>query len=124
MTISSIENYIQGWIDGDIEKVLRVLSENCGIIESHGPKFVGKEQVRIWMNGWKERGGEIREWKVIKIVQGDDAAAIEWEFECLDRGREYKFSGASIITFQDGLICRITEYMRTQKPCSGIEEYT
>ena len=104
--------YVTGWIDGDCQRILNTLSDDCTIIESHGPTFEGIGQVERWISEWNERKSVVNQWVVQKRFFEDGHGAYQWTFECVDRDRPYHIEGTSIVSFDATRITRIVEYMR------------
>jgi hypothetical protein len=111
-----INAYVEGWKVNDVERVLGTLTENCEIIESHGPTYRGREHVRRWITQWFREGGSIQRWDVTSFFYADGAAAFEWVFEYRVTGSAGVIDGASIIRFEDGLIGYLREYRCTETP--------
>ena len=47
----SIQKYIDGWKEGNSNKIMSVLTNDCFIIESHGPTYNGKEIITLGVIG-------------------------------------------------------------------------
>ncbi len=115
-----VADYTEGWRTGDAPRVLGVLADDCVVIESHGPTFSGRVEVARWLRDWQERGSAVQRWDVLSFVHAGDRAAVEWRFECTDRGVRYDLEGASVFTFAGERIRRIAEYRRTDQPRPGL----
>ena len=109
-----ITEYVNGWIDGDAERVLNTLAPDCLIVESHGPRFEGRDEVEKWINDWNKDGSKVIEWEIRNKFLQDTNAAFQWYFRCIVKGREYKIDGASFVEFRDERISIIFEYMQTK----------
>lgn len=63
-TKNLIEQYIEGWKVGDITKITITLTDNCVIIESHGPVYRGKEKVKQWIQNWNAARSKVDDWDI------------------------------------------------------------
>ena len=45
-----IRRYVEGWCKGDAAMILASVSEDCVVIESHGPTYRGKDQIGRWVD--------------------------------------------------------------------------
>ena len=90
-----ITEYINGWINGDAARVLNTLAPDCLIVESHGPRFEGRDEVEKWINDWNQDGSKVIEWEIKNKLLQDTNAAFQWYFRCIMKGREYKIDGAA-----------------------------
>lgn len=113
-------DYTDGWRTGDAPRVLAALAEDCVVIESHGPTFSGRTEVARWLHDWQRRGSTVPRWDLLSFVHAGETAAVEWRFECTDRGAHYDIEGASVFTFAGERIRRIAEYRRTDAPRPGL----
>ncbi len=109
-----ITEYVNGWINGDAARVLNTLAPDCLIVESHGPRFEGRDEVEKWINDWNQDGSKVIEWEIKNKLLQDTNAAFQWYFRCIMKGREYKIDGASFVEFRDERISIIFEYMQTK----------
>ncbi len=117
-----ITTYIDGWKRNEVNAILSSLSENCSIVESHGPRFEGKQEVKQWVEEWIARKSKVIEWEIESHIHENEKSAITWSFRCNDRGTEHAISGASLIRFHEDRIAEIFEYMRTQEPYPGLRK--
>lgn len=115
-TLNLITQYINGWKENNIKQITACLSENCTIIESHGPTYQGINEVELWFKFWLEAKSHITKWDILSFYDCDkeNATFIQWDFACISNGIEYAFPGVSIIKFSDGKICFIQEYRMTR----------
>lgn len=104
-----------------LRKALERLADHCVIIESHGPKFEEKEEVRKWIEGWIRRGSRVSTWDIDEFIFENRSAAVSWKFECHDEGVQYNISGVSIVHFEHHRITEIFEYMMTKTPYPGLQ---
>jgi uncharacterized protein (DUF488 family) len=56
--------YVAGWLLNEPQRVLNVLDPHCVVIESHGPKYDGVNQIERWINDWIDRGHSIITWNI------------------------------------------------------------
>jgi ketosteroid isomerase-like protein len=117
-----IHEYVDAWKAGDAARVVRVLTPDCEVIESHGPTFTGRDDVRSWIEDWNQRSSAVIRWDLHEIVHGGARASVEWRFECVDRQTHYLIDGISMFEFCDGLIAKIREYRRTEIPYPGLQK--
>ncbi len=117
-----ITTYIDGWKRNDVIAILSSLSESCSIVESHGPRFSGKQEVKQWVEEWVARKSKVTEWEIESHIHENQESAITWTFRCLDKGTEHVISGASLIRFHGDRIAEIFEFMRTQAPYPGLRK--
>jgi ketosteroid isomerase-like protein len=115
-----VETYVDGWRRNDLQNVLSPLSPDCIVIESHGPTFHGIEAIRQWVENWISAGSRIDGWDITSFHFLEDAAAFEWDFECVAGGRHYHIEGVSIVEFSEGKISAVREYRRTEAPYDGL----
>jgi ketosteroid isomerase-like protein len=80
-----IHLYIDGWKENNEEKIISVLSDDCIIIESHGPRYKGKQQVRDWVTVWKEMKGKVLSWDIVSFYYDEEKYA-------------HRFSGTFIVS--------------------------
>ncbi len=109
-----IQDYIEGWKEKNPEKILNTLHENCTIIESHGPKYQGKEKISKWIENWTSEN-KVESWEITSFNETQDAVFIEWTFECTVKDKKHLIEGASIIKFTDDKINYIREYKTSRK---------
>lgn len=109
-----IQSYIDGWINGNLESIVSTLCEDCVIIESHGPRYTGLENIKGWVNDWFVDNNRVNRWKVSSFCFTDENAFFEWSFNCSFENKIYDFEGASLVTFRDSKIFSINEYRRTE----------
>lgn len=112
------EQYVQGWKDNDIEKVVAPLAEDCVITESHGPTYRGIEMVRKWFDFWLKKEGRVLQWDILSFyfLEKENIAFAEWNFACNVRGKDYLLPGISVIKYKEGKIAFLHEYRMTKEP--------
>lgn len=111
-----INAYVDGWRANDLTRILDTLTEDCLIIESHGPTYRGREHVRLWVTTWFAAGQTIDRWDVTSVVVGEDRAAFEWTFMCSGGWGTASFDGATVVRFEQGRIASLREYRCTESP--------
>lgn len=107
-----VKNYIDGWKQNNLQLILSCLSENCTIIESHGPTYRCRQDIERWFHLWLEAGSSISKWDIrsFAFCENEQTAFCEWDFACQSHGTEYPFSGMSVFRFSDRKISFIHEY--------------
>ncbi len=105
-----VEKYVEGWLKGNTAQILSTLSPDVVIIESHGPKYVGVKKVEEWAETWF-KDGKVKKWGITSFYETDNAAFLEWVFECVSKGVKYNIEGSSVVKFANGKISYIREYM-------------
>jgi len=108
-----INEYVGGWIDGDIGKILRPLSNSCYITESHGPTYHGPKEVEKWANEWFETG-KVDMWILDSFFYIKNTAFFEWSFTCTISGKTELIDGSSVVQFKRDKIYHIHEYRMTK----------
>lgn len=111
-----ISNYITGWVENNPEKILESLTDDCVIVESHGPVYRGRQHVSGWLEGWIQGESKVTKWDMLSFLYADGLAAFQWDFACRTRDVAYHFKGMSHVGFQDGKIAEIREYCMTNQP--------
>jgi ketosteroid isomerase-like protein len=110
-----VDSYVGGWRDGDRERILRTLDEDCVVVESYGPVHRGKARVGQWIEAWFGEGNTVDAWEVTSLFVAGSRAAFEWRFGCTYHGERAAFEGASVVEFSDGRIVRLREYCTTEE---------
>jgi hypothetical protein len=44
-----VGGYVEGWKAADSDLILDTLEPDCVVIESHGPTYRGRDQVKRWI---------------------------------------------------------------------------
>ena len=117
-----IHEYVDAWKSGDASRVERIVTPDCEVIESHGPTFTGRGEIRSWIEEWTRRSSVVTRWDLQEIVHAGARASVEWRFECVDLQTRYVIDGVSMFEFRDGLIASIREYRRTDDPYPGLQK--
>ncbi|MBI2029782.1 nuclear transport factor 2 family protein [Candidatus Gottesmanbacteria bacterium] len=110
-----INNYVDGWKRNNLELIVSTLSQDCIIIESHGPMYKGVNEIKSWVKEWIEAGSYVTKWGITSFYFIKDIAFFEWNFKCLLSGNKHELDGISIVKFKNNKISYIREY-RTTKP--------
>lgn len=112
-----IQTYVDGWKEDNINKILQSLTDNCTIIESHGPIYHGQQEIREWFNNWKQEKGRVLSWEVISFyfLERDNIAFFEWDFFCDVKGKNHHLPGISLVRFANNKINFIHEYRMTRE---------
>jgi hypothetical protein len=110
-----ILSYVEGWKEGDREKILGSLDPECVIIESYGPTYRGATKVGRWIDSWFGPGNEVNRWDVTSLYVTGEACFFEWVFECTFARNRDGFEGASIAQFRNEKIVFLREYAMTAK---------
>jgi hypothetical protein len=113
---SLAQQYTDGWIAADQDKILSTLSADCDIIESHGPRYRGTSQIKSWIEAWHAAGGKVLNWEIKSFKRFEKGACYEWNFSCRWEGKIDSFSGCTVVELKDSLITSMREYRRTHAP--------
>ncbi len=54
-----VETYVAGWRDGDRERILSALTDDCVVVESHGPVYRRNDVVARWIDRWNAERSRI-----------------------------------------------------------------
>jgi hypothetical protein len=109
-----ILQYIDGWKESNITKILSSLSDNCIIIESHGPMYEGRDKVKKWAEQWLLNGKVIK-WDVKSEYVVDNTIIFEWVFQYSSKGKAEIIDGITVAKFKKNKINYLREY-KTTKP--------
>jgi len=117
MALDLIQQYIDGWKQNDLQRIISSLSENCVVIESHGPTYHGIEEIRHWFDLWLKAENRITQWDLLSFYfhEKEKTASCEWEFSCISNKKIYEFPGISIVKFSAQKIAFLHEYRMTQQ---------
>jgi uncharacterized protein (TIGR02246 family) len=72
-----VDTYVAGWRDGDRERILSALTEDCEIMESHGPVYRGSDVVARWVDRWNVEGSRVERCEVTSFTPLPGGAAFE-----------------------------------------------
>ncbi len=113
-----IQDYINGWRQNDADKIIRTLTEDCVIIESHGPTYHGVEEIRQWVELWQKEKGRVTRWDTTSFyfLEKENTAFVEWDFACTVSGKDYALPGISVVKFSGEKIAYMHEYRMTKAP--------
>ena len=109
-----MRQYFQSWLQQDVALFLGTLSPNIKIVECYGPMYYGLDETQRWFNDWHSRPekGRVTRWDILDLIYDpqQEAAAVEWDFECVYDGNVGSFLGASLFGFDHMKITNIREY--------------
>lgn len=110
-----IQQYINGWKQNDLAMIISCLTENCTIIESHGPTYHGIADIENWFKFWLAANSQITKWDIVSFYfcEKKHTAFVEWDFSCISNQVEYNLPGISIVKFFAQKIAFIHEYRMT-----------
>lgn len=110
-----VQQYVNGWKENNSEKIFFSLSQDCVVIESHGPAYQSLADVKCWFDLWLQAKSIVTRWDILAFYydQLDKTAFFQWEFACVSNGQQYSFPGASVIKFNNQKIIFIQEYRMT-----------
>jgi hypothetical protein len=111
-----VDAYVAGWRDGDRERILSVLTEDCEVIESHGPIYGGEDAVARWVDRWNADGSRVERWEVTSFSPLPRGAVYEWSFACTVARMRHELDGVSLVEVHGGRIVTMREYRRTAPP--------
>lgn len=109
-----IQQYVDGWKKDDSLKILAAVTDNCIVIESHGPKYKGKKEIKKWLEEWIQDGNKVNIWKITSFNQIKNVAVFEWRFSCTVHGKVHAFDGMSIAKIKNNKIAHLREYKMTK----------
>jgi len=114
-SLALIQSYINGWKQNNIQLIASCLSENCIVIESHGPTYHGIQDISTWFKLWTEAKSTISKWDIqsFTFCEQEQTAFCEWDFACRSNNTRYAFPGISILKFTNHKISFIHEYRMT-----------
>jgi ketosteroid isomerase-like protein len=111
-----LQRFIDGWVSADEGAILSTLTDDCRIIESHGPAYQGKEMVRQWIADWHSRGNHIEKWVITSFHKSGDWTIFEWVFVYKSKTTGEAFEGITLAKIKDGKISYLREYRATAFP--------
>jgi SnoaL-like protein len=110
--------YMDGWKKKSESDILEPISDDCLIIESHGPMYSGKETVKKWIADWFGKGNRIEKWEMKSFYLCGDHFISEWIFAYRNNEIREEFEGITIAKMKDGKIAELREYRSTAFPFS------
>ena len=108
-----VDNYVLGWESGNEARILSPLSDDCIIVESHGPTYHGTDEARKWIKEWYQNG-QVDKWTIDSFFFAHDTAFFEWSFTYTIDGKKDSIDGASVVQFKGNKIYHIHEYRMTK----------
>lgn len=113
-----VQQYVGGWKENNLRKILAPLASDCVIIESHGPRYRGKAQVKKWVEYWQKEKWKVKRWNILSFyyLSKKNIAVFEWDFACRVSGKDHALLGISIIKFRNNKIVFIHEYKMSKQP--------
>lgn len=113
--LALVQQYVNGWKQNDLEKIISALSEACIVIESHGPTYHGINAITCWFDFWTKAKSTITQWDITSFYfnENEETSFFEWNFSCTSNNAQYSFSGISIVKFLNKKIILIHEYRMT-----------
>lgn len=110
-----VNDYVEGWVEADIVKILSPLDGKCYITESHGPTYHGINEVERWADEWFVTG-KVDKWNIGSFFYTKNTAFFEWSFTCTVGGKTDSIDGSSVVQFKNNKIYHIHEYRMTNQP--------
>jgi hypothetical protein len=97
--------------------IISCLTEDCVVIESHGPTYHGVYDIEQWFKFWLEAKSKVTKWDILSFYffVNKKTAFVEWDFTCSSNDVEYNLPGISIAWFIEKKISFIHEYRMTHK---------
>lgn len=111
-----VQQYINGWKENNAEKITQPLSKDIVIIESHGPRYKGVNEVKKWIAVWKKVEGKVISWDITAFYfdEKKQTVCFQWDFHCMVNGQEHQFLGMSTVRIVNNKITYLHEYRMTQ----------
>jgi ketosteroid isomerase-like protein len=110
-----VEEYVNGWREGDEEKIMRHLSSDCVIVESDNSTYRGREEIYQWIRDWNKKRSKVNKWNISSYDETEDMVFFEWHFQCTVTERLHEFDGASFVKFTSDKISYMREYRAVRK---------
>lgn len=109
------ETYIVGWKHNDLNTIIEPLHDEIVIIESHGPKYIGLYNIKLWFNLWKQANSYIKKWDIVSSNYCENSQTLfcEWDFECVSFNKVYALLGISVVQFKGYKVSFLHEYRMT-----------
>lgn len=105
-----VQQYVSDWKKGDLRKITEILTDNCIIIESHGPKYKGLKEIIQWIKKWNKEKSKVNTWNITSFYQTKNIAVFEWKFLCTVDGKIHNIDGISIAKIKNNKISYLREY--------------
>lgn len=111
------QQYVSGWKQNHLPHILSCLTEDCIVIESHGPTYQSISDMKRWFEYWKAANSKITKWDILSFsfCEQNNTAYAEWDFSCVSNNQTYSFPGISVIKFTEEKISFIHEYRMTHQ---------
>lgn len=93
-----IRNYFDAWLQGNVQPIKDIFSENIVYSECYGPEYHGLSQLVRWFEDWNKRG-TVLVWKIKRVIEHRKTVVVEWYFECEYDGKIDGFDGITIADF-------------------------
>jgi hypothetical protein len=105
-----IKKYFSAWLNGDINVIQNIMSDNIVYSECYGPEYRGINQVLTWFVDWN-RCGTVLKWDIKQFIHQKNISVVEWYFECDYNNSIAGFDGISLVEFDaKGKIFSIKEF--------------
>lgn len=116
-----IQQYVDGWKENNLNKIISCLTSDCTVIESHGPTYYSVEDIKKWFSFWLQGNGKVEKWEIASFyfIETEQTALFEWDFSCVSQGVKYHLPGISVVRFIKDKISFIHEYRMTHKAYKG-----
>lgn len=117
ITFNLVQQYVHGWKTNDLSMIVSCLTEDCVVIESHGPTYRGVSDIEQWFKFWLEAKSKITKWDILSFYfcENKKTTFFEWDFACISNDVEYTLPGISVVQFIENKISFIHEYRMTHK---------
>ncbi|MBF7122672.1 nuclear transport factor 2 family protein [Pediococcus pentosaceus] len=107
--IETIKKYFAIWLLKDQSALENIFAPSIHYLECYGAEYVGLIEIRQWMTH-KFEVQTVTQWNIKNIYHEGSRFTVEWFFACVDHGKEFKFDGVSLITFEGEYISEIKEF--------------
>ena len=99
------------WLQARDLGMEEIFAPDCVYVESWGPRYVGRDKVAHWFQGWNTRGRVVR-WDIRQFFHKGDQTIVEWSFRNeMNDGRVEEFDGLSLVQWdQAGRIAFLREF--------------
>jgi len=105
-----IDEVFTSWLKKDIEAFLKHFSQEVLYIESWGPAYNNKEQIKSWFTDWN-KNSTVLEWNIKEFFHIGEVCLCEWYFKCESNGDIIDFDGVSVVKFDENdAIVYLKEY--------------
>lgn len=118
-----IRCWFNAWIVKDPTVIERVFTPDAVYVESYGPVYENRKQIKKWFADWNTHGSVLR-WDIFDIYEIPDGVAVKWYFECDYDGNIDGFDGVTIALFDAGQIKSLEEYASKHEHIYPYEQVT